>query len=205
VIITFSCKNKTDKSENGIDYKKNTIQVEQKERHTIIDSIHPNGNFKVELFADLENKKNKFNSIFKLYSKTTDNYKLIYSDSIFTTIQEILFEDYNQDNIEDILIRNIFDVRSNSTFYLYIIAENGTVKRILNFEKIKNPKYLSEYDVISNLVMSGKNWTSFYEIKNDSIREFSYVIYSDGTDVGEKNYEAEYKKALLEIGETQKN
>ena len=167
------------------------------------DSIHPNNKFYIEIIAKTNSNNEKANAVFNLF--LTKNNKLVYSDSILTVSQEILFEDYNQDDIRDILIQNTFDVRSNSTYNLYLLSENGKVKKIKNFNQIKNPEYLKQYNLISNLVISGRNWTSFYNIESDSIKKFNYLIYRDETDKSEIKYLKEYNKAIKEIFELNKN
>ncbi|NDV59269.1 hypothetical protein [Bacteroides sp. 519] len=127
------------------------------------------------------------NMIFQLFS----NNEVIYQDTLYSFTGETEFRDFNGDNLEDILIQNISDARSNWTYYLYLVdTVNNSVKRIKGFEKIKNPNYLSQYNLIDNYVNSGENWTSFYKIQNDTIRDFNVVIYDNST------YDEEYKKAI---------
>lgn len=62
---------------------------------------------------------------------------------------------------------------------------------------IPNPNYLPQYDLIDNQVLSGRNWTSFYKIIGDSIKDFDIVIYDDEKD--NSSYKVEYQKAINKI------
>ena len=64
----------------------------------------------------------------------------IFRDTIESTVQEVKFTDFNNDNIKDILIQNISDVRSNWTYNLYIVDKKlDFIRKIKGFEDIKNP------------------------------------------------------------------
>jgi hypothetical protein len=133
--------------------------------------------------------------------KKNGKYEKILCDSIESHFRHVKFEDFNGDNIKDILIQNISDVRSNWSFYLYIVdLKNDQLIKIKNFNKIKNPHYLTKYDLIINEVMSGREWTSFYQIKNDTIYDFGYVIYKGMNEEGIiVDFENEYNKTLEKI------
>jgi hypothetical protein len=142
----------------------------------------------------------KFNAIFSFSKLINDKYVEIYKDSLFVTVQEIKFDDYNQDNIPDILIQNYSDVRSNWTYYLYLV-DNKTDKltKVNGFEEIKNPRYNSDYGLIENYVMSGRNWTSFYKIKDNKIIDLGITIYDGEDDNGKTTYNEDYIKAINSI------
>ena len=71
--------------------------------------------------------------------RTNGQYVPIFSDSIFNTVQEVGFTDFNNDGIKDILVQNISDVRSNWTYYLYLVdTAQNKLKKIKGFEEIKN-------------------------------------------------------------------
>src|SRR5690606_14133857 len=102
----------------------------------------------------------------------------IFVDSIFSIVAEVKFIDFNNDGIRYILIQNDSDVRSNWTYNLYLVDTlNNSIKKVKGFNQIKNPNFIAKYNLIDNEVMSGSNWTSFYQIQNDSILVFGYVIY----------------------------
>ena len=164
------------------------------------DSIYPNENLFIELKSldsDNENvNQNKFK--FRL-SKNTNRQDLdLYSDTIYSTTQIIEFKDFNNDKIKDILIQNESDVRSNWTYNLYLVdIKNAKLTKVKVFSEIKNPNYLKEFNLIDNYVNSGKNWTSFYKIQNDSIIDLGFIIYDDQTEDG--NYKKEYIKTIEKI------
>src|SRR5690554_268707 len=130
----------------------------------------------------------------------------IFRDTIESTVQEVKFADFNNDNVKDILIQNISDVRSNWTYHLYIVDKNvNSIRKIKGFEEIKNPNYLPKHDLIDNMVMSGRNWTSFYKIIGDTIHDFNIVIYDGEDENGKDTYDADYKKAIKKILTNEKN
>jgi hypothetical protein len=141
----------------------------------------------------------KFNTVFSFQKSTKGKYSEIFRDSIFNKVQDVKFEDFNNDKIKDILIQNFSDVRSNWTYYLYLVdTTHDNLKRIKGFEEIKNPSYVSKYDLIDNYVVSGTNWTSFYKIKGDT-------IYADPSVENDSKYDKDYKKAIKTILAREKN
>ena len=84
---------------------------------------------------------------------------------------------------------------------MYLIDTlNNSIKKVKGFNQIKNPNFISKYNLIDNEVMSGRNWTSFYQIQNDSIYDFDYIIYQDEDENGNiTNFEKEYEKTLNKI------
>jgi hypothetical protein len=118
--------------------------------------------------------------------------------------QKVQFADFNGDNVKDILVQNVSDVRSNQTYYLYLVDTTyGRLTKIKGFEEIKNPDYVSKYNLIDNYVMSGKDRTSFYKIQSDTIKDFDIVIYDDHLDDG--IYDRDYKNAIKKILRNEKN
>ena len=163
---------------------------------TLCDTIYKNKDYKIvqQYFPGGIDTVSDNNTVFQLFSKQ----EIIYQDTLFSFTREIDFQDFNGDNIKDILIHNISDFRSNWTYYLLIVDTiNNSVKKIKGFEEIKNPNYLPEYNLIGNYVISGENWTSFYEIQNDTIRDFNIVIYDNQYE--NSTYDEEYKKAITKI------
>ncbi len=164
------------------------------------DSIYPNKNYKITFvaFDPVDNNNDNPNNHFTLSRLSRGAYTPILSDSIFSKTRIVEFADFNNDNVPDILVQHISDVRSNWTYYLYLVdtVQNRAI-RIKGFEEIKNPVYLPKYGLISNYVMSGKIWTSFYKIKGGSVKDFGIVIYDNQTDDG--SYDSSYKKAIRAI------
>jgi hypothetical protein len=138
------------------------------------------------------------NTRFQLFSSTSSRKEIIYQDRLYSNTREIEFRDFNGDNVKDILIQNISDARSNWTYYLLLVdTVNNKIKKIKGFEEIKNPRFLPNYNLIDNYVNSGENWTSFYKIQNDTIRDFGFTIYDNLEE--DSTYSEAYKKALVKI------
>ena len=157
------------------------------------DSIYPNKKIVIKLSKYNEEEDGYFgekNSILVIEK----NSKPIIKDSIFNKVQEIKFEDFNNDKIKDILVQNISDVRSNWTYYLYLYnPKTEGFERVKGFEEIKNPKFNSKDNIIESYVMSGQNWVGFYKIKNNRAIDLKMEI-DDG-----ENFEREYEKAIKKI------
>jgi hypothetical protein len=152
------------------------------------------------------NNEPEFKFLFLVMKQQNGQQAEIFRDTIESTVQEVKFADFNNDNVKDILIQNISDVRSNWTYHLYIVDKNvNSIRKIKGFEEIKNPNYLPKYDLIDNMVMSGRNWTSFYKIIGDTIKDFNIVIYDGEDENGIDTYDADYKKAIKKILTNEKN
>lgn len=140
-----------------------------------------------------------YNALFDFQMKQANKWHSIFSDSIFTTIGEVEFVDYNNDGQKDILIQHDSSARSNFTYYLYLFDKHRTkIRKIKNFETILNPVYDIKNQTISNYVLSGKNWSSFYEIKGDSVLDYGIVI-EDQQSEDVSDYYLLYNKAIDSI------
>ena len=120
--------------------------------------------------------------------------------------QNVEFIDFNGDGIKDILVENTSDVRSNLTYNLFIVDfKNQKLRKIEGFEEIKNSNYLEKYDLIDCLVMSGRNWTSFYKIEGNKVKDFGYIV-KDGEDENGKDleYDKNYNLTLAKILKSKK-
>lgn len=174
------------------------------ENEIICDSVYQNKNYKIVLKHFSQEKgydENDKNTVFTFSKKINGKYKELLRDSIESHFGAYEFQDFNGDQIKDILIQNISDVRSNWTYYLYFVdLKNDRLTKVKNFNQIKNPRYLPQYNLIDNEVMSGRNWTSFYQIKKDTVFDFGYVIYN-GEDDNENavDFDKEYNKTLSKI------
>lgn len=170
----------------------------------VCDSFYRNKKYKITV-SNFSNEtsydEGVYNSIFKFHVQKNGKYQESYIDSIQRHFDEVLFEDFNNDDVNDILIENISDARSNVTYYLYLVdTTTDKLQKVKNFESIKNPRFLPKYNLIDNEVMSGREWTSFYQIQSDCIFEFNYVIKKgmndDGTIV---DFDREYNKTLQKV------
>lgn len=172
------------------------------------DTVYKGKGYKLLLktFDTTNEDETKFNAIFALYKIMSKKRSEIFKDSIFSTVQKVKFEDFNDDKVKDILIQNFSDVRSNWTYYLYLIdTANDKLKKIKGFEEIKNPNYIPEYDLIDNYVMSGRNWTSFYKIEGDSVKDYGIEIFDGENDNGKVTYDKDYKKGITTLLAKQKS
>ena len=172
------------------------------------DTVYFGKGYKLTLkkFDSTNEDETKFNTVFSFQKSTNGQYSEIFRDSIFNKVQDVELEDFNNDKIKDILVQNFSDVRSNWTYYLYLVdTTHDSLKKIKGFEKIKNPSYVSKYDLIDNYVVSGTNWTSFYKITGDTVFDFEIVIYADPSLENDSKYDRNYKKAIKTILEREKN
>ena len=172
----------------------------------ICDSIYKNKGYKLSLsvFDSSSDDENIPNTLFTLSKFRNGKYLPIFSDSIFNSVQSISFVDFNNDKVKDILVQNYSDVRSNWSYHLYLININkDKLKKVKGFETIRNPNYLPQYGLIDNYVLSGTNWTNFYKITGDSIKDFNMIIYDNQNENGV--YNREYQRAINKIRRKVKN
>jgi len=190
----------------NISAKNNKAETQNKiyEKVILCDSVYENKNYQITLRFFSEEKsydEGDKNTVFIFSKKENGKYKELMRDSIQSHFGRYEFEDFNGDKIKDILIQNISDVRSNWTYYLYLVdLKNDKLTKIKNFDKIKNPHYLPKYNLIDNEVMSGRNWTSFYQIQKDTVFDFGYVIYQGEDENGiYSDLNKEYPKTLSKV------
>ncbi|MEO6357247.1 MAG: hypothetical protein ABIO56_11490 [Ferruginibacter sp.] len=196
-------------SSNNLERAATPIEKESFEKTEIVcDTVYKNKGYKITLtlFDSTDEDETVPNTLFILSKLTNGQYLPIYSDSIFNKVQEIHFADFNNDNIKDILVQNFSDVRSNWTYYLYLVdTAQDKLKKIKGFEGIKNPEYIAVHNLVDNYVLSGKNWTSFYRIVNDTIKDYDIVIYDDQNDLTGHKYKFAFEEAIRRIAAIDKN
>jgi len=170
------------------------ISLENKRIDNQFETLYTNKKYKISL-SKINDLEASSNTILKIYK----NNKMVFEDSIYNTQpSNILFEDFNGDLIDDILVHYSSDVRSNESFTLFLVDTlNDSFKRIKGFEEIPNPRYVAEYDIISNYVLSGKNWSGFYKIQGDTV--FDFGLFAEDDMIEERNYDKEYKEAIKKI------
>lgn len=218
ILSLFSCKNKSavekatvsevKSAAAALNEKANTIDYQPKydksgNTQVFTNSLYKNKKYKI-LISSFSKEKSYFegnyNSIFQVFELKSKGEKEIYRDSIQRHFDEVLFEDFTNDSIPEILIQNISDVRSNLTYYLYKIdTVTNQITKIKDFETIKNPHFLPKYNLIDNYVMSGRNWTSIYEIADDKVKDYGFVIEDGEDENGNYTYDYNYDKALKTI------
>jgi len=167
------------------------------------DTILPEKGYSVSLKYDASNEswdETIPNILFTFSHDENENEKIIYHEELFSQFKNVEFEDFNGDGVKDILVENISDVRSNLTYNLFLVdLKNEKLIKIEGFNEIKNPNYLSKYNLIDCMVMSGRNWTSFYKIENNKIKDFGYTIkMGEDENVREYDYDGTYKKSFKE-------
>lgn len=170
------------------------------------DTIYKDKGYSIQLVSKLDTvyDETQYNTKFILYQQTKTGKKILVSDSIYNRVPEIRFEDFNNDRVKDILVQNVSDVRSNYTYYLYLVdLAHDKLTKIKGFEEIKNPHYLPEYNLVDNYVISGQIWTSFYRIQGNRIKDYHIVIYDNQTEDG--SYDRAYEKALKKITQKRKS
>ncbi|MFV0530946.1 MAG: XAC2610-related protein [Flavobacteriales bacterium] len=201
-ILFNSCVKKQEKTltlngEKNIENKTQNNEIE-----ILCDSIYPNKKYSIKLYQINDSPPQSLDENSKNYFfELKQNGKNIFVDSIFSIVAEINFRDFNNDGIKDVLIQNDSDVRSNWTYNLYLIDTlKNSLKKVKGFNQIKNPNFIVEYNLIDNEVMSGRNWTSFYQIKKDTIFDFGYIIYKGMNDDGAiVDFDKEYQKTLRKV------
>ncbi len=146
------------------------------------------------------------NVLFTFSKNINGKEKIIHQEKLHSQFQNVEFIDFNGDGIKDILVENSSDVRSNLTYNLFIVdLKNHKLRKIEGFDEIKNPNYLEKYDLIDCLVMSGRNWTSFYKIERNKVKDFGYIV-RDGEDDNGKDleYDKNYELTLAKILKSEK-
>jgi hypothetical protein len=203
-LLTISCRNAEQKGQNinGDSLTTQNIPSASETQTMTIDcdTVYNNKGYTITLttFDTSTTDETVFNSVFKL-SKLVDGYLTpFFSDTVETRVQAVRFDDFNNDSVRDILVQHTSDARSNWTYYLYLMdTAHDKLTKIRGFEEIKNPNYLSEYNLIDNYVVSGHNWTTFYKIQGDTVKNFDIVIYDDEED--HASFKREYQKAVSKI------
>lgn len=173
------------------------------------DTILPKKGYSVSLKYDANNEswdETIPNILFTFSHYDNGNEKIIYQEKLFSQFKNVEFEDFNGDGVKDILVENVSDVRSNLTYNLFLVdLKNQKLIKIEGFNEIKNPNYLSKYNLIDCMVMSGRNWTSFYKIENNKIIDFGYTIKMGEDENGrEYDYDKNYNKTLKSILKSEK-
>ncbi len=164
------------------------------------DSIYKNKHYRITQIPFNREETPEVNTVFVFEVLRDGIFSEIFRDTIYSKMNQVLFADYNNDRVKDVLVQNISDVRSNWTYYLFLVdTANSKLNKINGFEEIKNPKYNSKYNLIENYVMSGTNWTSFYKIKNGKVYDYGITLEDNEEESGKNNYTSECQKALKKI------
>lgn len=187
---------------NSGDNKNALLSKYQGPPHDTIIYHHTSSSLKIILVQLTKEDLFNYNTLFYL-SSNDSSYNIIFIDSLNCQTQSVELTDYNNDGIEDILIHNTSSARSNESYYLYLVNNtNNKLQKIRNFEKIPNPTFDSENNIITNYVLSGVNYTDFYKISGDSVINLNITIEDRRFDNDPDNtvyYDLEYEKAIKKI------
>ncbi|MFM2385760.1 MAG: hypothetical protein RL660_517 [Bacteroidota bacterium] len=170
-----------------------------------LDSIFADKNYRMELsFYKNETPatSTKHFGRVRFYKQESIAKKLLFEDSIYLHIGVFEFKNFDKDTFKEILLECCYTNRANMFFHLYDIDSYcDSVVRIKNFEKIANPNYLADHDIIDNYVLSGQDWTAFYKINGDSIISFEDYSMIWGYDENsiDTNKDLEYAKKLKAV------
>lgn len=173
------------------------------------DSIYSEKGYSVSLEFDAKDEswdESKANAVFSFSRHQNGKTKIIHQEKLFSQFKNIKFIDFNGDGVKDILVENTSDVRSNLTYHLFIVDfKNQKLRKIEGFEAIKNPNYLPKYHLIDCFVLSGRNWTSFYKIEGNKVKDFGYIVEDGEDDNGnDLEYDKNYQLTLSKILKSEK-
>ncbi len=214
LLAVTSCNLENKKSNENLFTNKTQISITDKnfeKLEVFCDTVYNSKKYKLTLtkIDTTNNFSDKGNTIFTFERFKKGQYNVLFIDTIYCESQEIDFASYSKDRLKSIIIKNNEDVRSNWTYYLYLVdTSTDKLIRVKGFEEIKNPNYLSKFDLIDNYVLSGRNWTNFYQIDKDSVIDYNSVLFDDGTnsgsysdneDVKHPKYPFEYKRTIRKI------
>lgn len=107
------------------------------------------------------------NSTLTLVKVENGKSKIIFTDSLMCMGTKFEMRDFNNDDVKDVLVYSLEDVRSNESYYLYLVdKKNKKLTRVKGFEEIKNPEFDSKNNVITSFAVSGTDYYSFYRINS---------------------------------------
>lgn len=162
------------------------------------DSIYPGSGLRIHMrdACPVDNSTGCYTYLFEVYKRLGNDSLVICRDTFWGLDKMIEFAHFNRDTIPDILVKSNTDVRSNWSFALYMVNRKTELTRIKGFEKIKNPNYIPDYDLIDNFVHSGRYYTIFYRIQEDSVYDLGVTCFMGIDESGVNYYEADYKEAF---------
>jgi hypothetical protein len=195
--IAGGCKQKAANTNTQLEnMQTDTLNIQQELIDEILcDSIYGDRNYKIVMqflpYGEAYDTVTYKNMIFQLFAKQ----ELIYQDTLFSQHGFIEFMDFDGDHVKDILINNHITSTNSSLGYhlLTVDTAKNKVKKIKGFKQIYNPEYLPEYSLIKSRICSAKCRTYFYEIQNDTIRDFDICL------TGSDDYDREYENAIAKI------
>lgn len=162
------------------------------------DSIYPSKNYVMSLHL-FDSNISEVDTIPNTLFIIKIGNEIIFKDSIHNTYQELRFEDFNGDEVKDILIQNTSSARSVWTYTLFLVdTVQNKFKKIKNFENAPWPSYIPKHDLVESYALAGVNWIGFYKIQADTLRTFDIMI-EDRLDEDSATFIKKYNLALQQV------
>lgn len=119
---------------------------------------------------DLKSNHEKNNSTVTLSRIYNNNTRKILQDSFYCMNAIVECQDFNNDNIKDVLLFYSTGARANPTYHFYLV---DTIKHnltyIKGFEKLPNPDFDSSNNIITSAALFGGSiFWSFYRINSQN-------------------------------------
>ena len=133
------------------------------------DAIFGDTSYKLTLttFDSTTQDPDSFNAILTFYRQFQNETITFFKDSLYCMYPNIEFQDFNNDQVKDVLVFNYTGGRSNPTYYLYLVNEKeNSLIRVNGFEQLPNPDLDSTNNIITSIALSGANHYAFYRINN---------------------------------------
>lgn len=169
--------------------------------------IYPGKRYEVQLIQlkEIDPDCGEKNRLFKLIDK--QNSKVIMEDSILSVSGEIRFEDFNNDQVKDILIQNRSSARGNESYNLYLVdTTQNRLTKVKGFELVSQPTFHTKLNIVESYALSGRDWSAFYKIRKDTVIDLGYVIYwnEEDEDGNPRDPYKDYNDVLKQIKKTLK-
>lgn len=123
------------------------------------------------------------NASVHFYKKINQNdSEELFVDALYCMSDEILFKDFNNDGLKDLLIFHSTGGRANPTYYLYLLDQNKhSVMRVSGFENLPNPDI--DKGIITSIALAGTHYIySFYMIENNKLTDMHTSFETDRND-----------------------
>ena len=121
--------------------------------------------------------------------------KILFRDSLFCMYPDIVFRDFNNDKIKDVIVFYYTGARANPTYHLYLTDnKNHKLIRVKGFEELPNPNLDTANNIIESIALSGSNYYRFYRIDKKS----KLINLGHGFEEN-PNDSTQYEKAIQQI------
>ena len=121
--------------------------------------------------------------IYKTSIVLSENNRVIYSDSVYSTSFDFELKDLDNDGHKDLMLFHSSGGRANPTYYLYLIKSNERViSKVDGFELLPNPEL--DGDIITSTALAGGSYVyKFYHILENKIVMLDSFVTSTGDSV----------------------